>query len=293
MSFDFKTAKRHLERKTADLHKKEYLPEELVTFVGEITMRQLEAMLEVRLPEGYPAAVTPEEEFLAGKPLVAREDFPVDERLTADLYARFLEVCASQQGPLGQSAQELVKPQDGPDLKRAIEAHLRDDTGYFEKWAAKTPESPRLVHFLVQAALAPSLSVAADALQQFIPQDRVWQHGHCPACGSQPFMSSLRKKEGLRYSSCSFCSTDYRTPRIACAHCGERDHKKLVYYDIPEEPGYRIDVCETCRMYIKTADFRALDRISVPPLDDLESLPLDYLAVDRGFMRPTLSAWGF
>lgn len=294
MSFDYETARRHLERKTAELHKRDFLPGELVGFVGDISMRQLEAMREVALPKGFPAKVTPEEEFLTGKPLLAREEFPVDAALSRRLYDEFLKTCMELGGPLGKAAKAFAEG-SGKDLdfEAATTAYLKGDAPFFTKWGEKTPDAPRLVAFLVQASLSPCLAVAADELQRFIPEDRVWNHGHCPACGSQPFMSSLRTKEGKRYSSCSFCSTDYRTPRIACAHCGERDHKKLVFYDIPAEPGYRIDVCESCRMYIKTADFRALDRISVPPLDDLESLPLDYLAVDKGFMRPTLSAWGF
>jgi FdhE protein len=36
-----------------------------------------------------------------------------------------------------------------------------------------------------------------------------------------------------------------------------------------------------------------MDRQSVPVLDDLESLALDILAREQGFVRPTQSAWGF
>jgi FdhE protein len=54
-----------------------------------------------------------------------------------------------------------------------------------------------------------------------------------------------------------------------------------------------VDVCAACRRYVKAADFRALDKVSVPVLDDLESLALDILAREAGFERPVLSAWGF
>jgi len=40
-------------------------------------------------------------------------------------------------------------------------------------------------------------------------------------------------------------------------------------------------------------DFREMDKKVLPPLDDLESLPLDLKAKEEGYIRPTLSAWGF
>ncbi len=150
-----------------------------------------------------------------------------------------------------------------------------------------------MVSFLVHASLAPAVEALAAGLAGRIPADRIWTHGHCPVCGSLPLMSSLRDKEGRRFATCSFCLADYRVRRLGCCFCGEEDQNKLVFYDTPDAPGYRIDACEQCKNYIKTADFRALDKASVPSLDDLESLPLDYLAMERGYARPTLSAWGF
>jgi FdhE protein len=41
------------------------------------------------------------------------------------------------------------------------------------------------------------------------------------------------------------------------------------------------------------ADFRKLDKASLPPWDDLESLSLDILAAKEGYQRSTLSGWGF
>jgi len=44
---------------------------------------------------------------------------------------------------------------------------------------------------------------------------------------------------------------------------------------------------------MKTTDFREVDKISIPALNDLESLPLDFVAVKEGYSRGTLSVWGF
>ncbi len=43
----------------------------------------------------------------------------------------------------------------------------------------------------------------------------------------------------------------------------------------------------------ENTDFREVDKVSVPALNDLESLPLDFVAVEEGYNRGTLSVWGF
>ena len=108
-----------------------------------------------------------------------------------------------------------------------------------------------------------------------------------------PLIGSLQEKEGKRVLTCSFCLSDYRTKRLGCTVCDETDFDKLAYYTVEDEPGFRVDVCQTCNSYLKVADFRELDRKFLPLLDDLASLALDILAVKKGFKRPTLSGWGF
>lgn len=78
-----------------------------------------------------------------------------------------------------------------------------------------------------------------------------------------------------------------------CVFCGERDQAKLPFFTVEEEPGFRVDTCATCKRYIKTIDFRNLDRVAVPLLDDLDSLALDMVATREGYGRATLSGWGF
>ncbi len=294
MSIDNETRRRHLQRKTEELCAKEFLPVELVRLVTTVAARQTEALAETQVALPPEAEIASEEDNLAGKALWPRERFLYDHDQTAALFREFLAMTREAHPPLSEAAESFERDHfAGLDLPEACRRFLDADAEWFAAWAEKTPEAPRLVSFLVQASMTPSLVLLADSLAERIPADRAWTHGHCPVCGSLPLISSLREKEGRRFHSCSFCLTDYRAPRIACPFCGETDQKKLVFYDIPKSPGYRIDACETCRCYIKTADFRSLDKINVPALDDLESLHLDFLAQDREYSRATLSAWGF
>jgi FdhE protein len=294
MSIDQATRLRHLERKAEELASRDFLPADLVRLVTAVARRQLEALGQARVALPPPEEIAPEDENLAGKPLWPRERFHYDEDQAADLFHEFLALAQNAPAPLGKSAKTFgrdVLPE--LDLEEANRKFLAGEDDWFRAVSERTPDAPRLASFLVQACLTPSLVLLADSLIDRVPTDRAWRHGHCPVCGSQPLISSLREKEGKRFYTCSFCLSDYRAPRIACPFCGESDQKKLVFYDIPKSPGYRIDACESCRFYIKTADFRTLDKISVPALDDLESLHLDFLARDRNYSRPTLSAWGF
>ena len=106
-------------------------------------------------------------------------------------------------------------------------------------------------------------------------------------------MGRLLDNEGVRMHVCSFCSFEYRVPRLGCPICLAADSEGTDYYASDDEPGYVLDVCAACGTYIKLADFRTFDRVWMPLLDDLASLSLDIYARQMNFTRPTLSAWGF
>jgi FdhE protein len=78
---------------------------------------------------------------------------------------------------------------------------------------------------------------------------------------------------------------------MACPSCGTQDPDKLKYFTTDGETGFRVETCDTCRTYVKTIDFRALDRQVFAPLNDLESLALDLLAQDHKYVRLAPSVW--
>ncbi len=294
MQKDFETRTRHLQRKTEELAKRTYLPAELVHFVVDVAKLQLEAMQKIQIAPPSEDQLPSVESNLSGRPLLLREQFSYDNQLAQALFQELLTLATTVKAPLAESARLFASSlRRDFNLEEAFAMFLQGREEFFSEWGQKTPDTPRLAAFLVRGALTPSIEAVAGALNGRVPKDRAWQHGHCPVCGDLPLISSLREKEGQRYATCSFCLTSYRIPRLMCPFCGETDHKQLAFYDTPEEPGYRIDACETCKSYIKTADFRTLDKISVPVLDDLESLHLDFMAMERAYKRPTLSAWGF
>lgn len=290
-----KNAQELLARKIDACRKRGYLPTELIDLVEKMYARQLEARGQATVPAAASLEIADALQHSQGAPLLERARFPFDREQSAALFAEFLKLAASANPALGEAASALSKALEDKSLNldAAMQAHLDGDEAFFSTWAKTTPSAPRALPMLVQAAMTPSLERAAMELESRTDLSQSWDHGHCPLCGSMPIMSELREKEGFRYNICGFCHAEYHAPRLQCPFCLEKDMDKLEYYEAAEEPGVRVNACKTCQLYIKTTDFRNLDRRSLPLVDDLESLSLDVAAREKKYKRPTLSAWGF
>lgn len=286
---------RQLEQKLAALTGKEYLPKDLVALVSRVARLHLEArpVCAVDIPAGL--ALTEPDLHVQGRALIEPADFPFDAVQARSLFARILDILDTAGGPVAAAAVLIRQDLDAGrlDLDQVFAAYLRQDQEFFAPHAERSPEALLTLPFLAQAALTPSLEAVSEKLLAERHGEQAWEHGHCPVCGRPPLIAELAGTEGARMLTCSFCHARYRAPRIMCAFCGERDQTKLPFFTVEEEPGYRVDVCATCKRYIKTIDFRNLDRVAAPLLDDLDSLALDLVAAREGYGRPTLSGWGF
>lgn len=166
-------------------------------------------------------------------------------------------------------------------------------------------DAPNLLPFLVYNSMEPWLEAAGEALSSAYPQNDVWQHGHCPVCGSPAFIGHLSGPELSRNEG-----RDHQQGRKAehtCRTAGRRSgpsasNARSVLRKMPRnwtnfttenEPGYQVHVCRSCKSYIKIADFREFfGRENIPALDDLESSPLDIAAQNEDFHRVAPSEWG-
>ncbi|EFL50394.1 formate dehydrogenase accessory protein [Solidesulfovibrio fructosivorans JJ]] len=294
MPFDAAAYGRRLEKKLADIAHKTVLPAPMVTLVAATCRAQLaeRAGFAVTLD---PARLEEIERVLRGATMLARDAFPVDAARAETFFAELSRIVREDEPHLavGMAAIDAALASGELDIRAAFARHVAGDDAFFAAFGERTPDAPRLLAFLAQAALAPQLAAIGEAVYAHFPADRTWSFGQCPVCGAPPLMARLVGKEGARHLTCSFCQLEYRAKRLMCPYCGEEDHKLLEVFTAPDEPGYAVHVCLRCRNYIKTADFRDLDRPSVSSLDDLESLTLDIAARNQGYARPVLSAWGF
>jgi len=281
--------------KIEQLATKDFLPPELVRLVGEVALLLHDARGTCRVELAPDAELARADAHAQGRPILPAADFPCDLAQAGELLGPLLDLLEGVGGKPAEAALVVRAERDAGrlDFAAAAKAFMAGDESHFRDFAGLTPHAPMTVPFLIQAGLTPSLEAVAALLAPRHEAKEVWRFGHCPICGRPPLISDLRDKEGVRFMSCSFCHSAYRVPRIGCPFCGETDQKQLGFFEAEEEPGFRVETCKTCTSYIKTADMRKLDRMSLPLLDDLDSLALDLLAAREGFTRPTLSGWGF
>jgi len=295
MPFDPDREATLLRKKMKALRAKPHLPGDLLDLAEAVYSRQIEARRQAVVVVPGPEALALAERFERGEPMLARERFPYDAAQAAGLCREFRELLQRLPGPMAEAARSAgaALDQGEPDFEAAAKAYLQGDDGFFTAFGEKNPAAPRTLSFLVQSSLMPSLALVSYRLLPQWPAEKTWIHGHCPVCGSPPLIGVLEGKEGRRHLWCSFCGAYYRVPRLPCPICREDKSEKLPFYTSDDEPGFRLNPCTTCNKYLKTTDFREFDRVSLPLLDDLESLSLDAHAQKLGFVRPALSGWGF
>jgi len=273
--------------KMAGLRKKTLLPVGLLDLVERTMAAQAGAKAE---SSAVGLELEPLERVVGGVPLLPRRRFGSDASAKS-LFGVLLDILEELGGPMAAAA-GVVREGGEALMRRGFDAFLQDDAAVFTAFGEQTPEAPRTLSYLAQSSLTAHVASLAREIAGRLPEGRTWGTV-CPVCGSLPLISALVGKEGGRVHTCSFCRASYRTVRLQCPYCQEQDAGKLPFFTADEEPGFRVDACLTCQGYIKTVDFREFDRVSVPVLDDLESMMLDMMAAKRGFKRHTLCAWGF
>ncbi|HEU4564335.1 MAG TPA: formate dehydrogenase accessory protein FdhE [Gemmatimonadaceae bacterium] len=236
----------------------------------------------VRLAEGIPA--------LAGEPLLSGEALLRDVRALADaLRAAPGADVAGAPAAAALVADALERARAALDVDALAAAAL---AGGWEEVAALAPrldvDEDALVTVL-DHAVRPTLRAAAAPLRDAIAR-APWMQGICPACGARPLLAELRASspegESERTLRCGRCASAWPFPRVACAACGTRDHRQLAYLHADGEDAYRrAQTCDACLAYLK--ELALLDPLDAELLlvEDLATVALDMVAVERGYRR--------
>jgi formate dehydrogenase maturation protein FdhE len=118
---------------------------------------------------------------------------------------------------------------------------------------------------------------------------------HCPACGGLPHLSVRVAGDsvdgGSRNLLCATCLYEWFYRRVACANCGEEAPAKLAYFKAEQFAHIKIEICETCRRYVKSVDLTELGNAS-GLVDDVASAALDLWAIDRGYTKLEINLVG-
>ena len=153
---------------------------------------------------------------------------------------------------------------------------------FFEKTAIRHKIDKNALAFITYSSIKPSLNVCSQQLATYLDKESTLEKGYCPVCGSLPGLSMFIG-EGERYLFCSFCWHKWSSRRLFCPFCNNTDSKTLNYFYSEEEKEYRVDLCDSCKKYIKTIDTREIQRYIYPPLEAVSTLHLDIEAREKGF----------
>jgi FdhE protein len=224
-----------------------------------------------------------------GFSLIEKKDFPLDMEACITLFHSLCEI-GREANP--HMAQQVGKIEEAINKKRINLKELLRGTikeNKLETVVSDLGLDKKVLLFLSHESIKPSIEATVEKLHKEIDAE-TWLKGICPVCGSLPYLSLLKEVEGKRFLLCSFCGHQWRSERLFCPFCGNKEQHSLNYFYAEGEETYRIDTCDQCHQYIKTVDARNIEIID-PALEDLATLHLDLLASQKGYKRPVPNPW--
>ncbi len=225
-----------------------------------------------------------------GLPLLGKEAFCIDVEGGKNIFFALCNVCADATPKMAKEVPKiatLVKDK-GVEVDGLLAQH--HDKEYLHNVALQCGVDTAVLNFLVEASVKPSIELHVARVMEGLSLEW-WMRGNCPLCGSPPLIAKLHGEEGKRYLQCSFCTCQWRTVRIACPYCDNKEFATLSYLSSEDEDGYRADLCEKCKGYIKTLDARKLDYEPHLELEDIITTHWDLVAMQRGYRRPVSTPW--
>lgn len=144
--------------------------------------------------------------------------------------------------------------------------------------------SPQELPFVAAALQVYWVQMASALEEQAV--GRLEQGGVCPVCGSRPNTGIVQgggSEQGLRYLSCSLCSSQWHMVRIKCSSC-ESTHGINHYILDGSNGAIKAECCEQCNSYLKLIYLEKDGRMEAMA-DDLASLALDMLMDQVGKSR--------
>jgi FdhE protein len=213
-----------------------------------------------------------------GLPLLPPEAVAADGPALAELCDQIVSILADRQ-PEQTDALAVVRAW----LVRERE-HLGDlAVDYLREGHIGEGDESDLRAFILDTALRPFLRAHASALAELV-DDGAWYRGSCPVCGGEPDFAALDRQGGRRRLLCSRCDSTWTFLRVGCPFCGNQDPRQLGHY--PSDDGaYRLNVCESCRRYIKTIDLRGAAGERMLEVERVLTVGMDLAAHEAGY-RP-------
>ncbi len=166
-------------------------------------------------------------------------------------------------------------------ILESVNAALKGDAEYFEKYGERLGVNPALILFIVNALIQPCLEEIAKKIDPSFLEK--WWQALCPICGRRPMTARLKSRK--RYLTCSLCGAEYLADLFLCVNCWNVDPSTLRFLAPEGYPEFRVDFCEKCKHYLKVIDEDKLKRPIPKGLEDVITLGLDVMAKNAGLIR--------
>jgi len=228
--------------------------------------------------------------LIDGIPLIAAEDLDIDPAKFDVLFGRLMKLIPKHTDMPSATSRASTRGKDEA-WHRALIREMLSAEGTLEQFAEDTGIDLDLFTLVAFQTLIPFLEAYADVLEEAVDEEK-WLKGYCPVCGGEPLICKLDQEVGRRIMHCSRCRTEWRATRLECPFCGTDDQKQLRFFSDDQEPGYRVDVCDKCKAYLKTVDVRKLEKDVILPVENLATIHLDLVAKSEGFRRDTNRLFG-
>jgi FdhE protein len=238
------------------------------------------ALLQAALDQGEDGAVwdaavpTMAAERPVKAPLLSHARVAVDARAVRRWVRRLLRLARQANGRAASI-----------DALALVEAAVCQDDARIDALTAGASVDPKAVRVVGQLAVLPLLQACGRGLAAELPA--TWWEGYCPVCGAWPVVAEYVGLERKRQLRCGRCGTGWAIPLLRCVFCDEIQHDNLGYLT-PEagEQTRKVEVCNTCKGYLKAVTtVRAMPSWAIL-VDDLMSVHLDVAALERGYSRP-------
>ncbi|MGQ0713679.1 MAG: formate dehydrogenase accessory protein FdhE [Gemmatimonadaceae bacterium] len=234
------------------------------------------------LPGRQESGLPPNAPLLHG--VTARVDGRVARRLVRDLVRTASEMEGETQAPLARLRGRRI------DATALLTAAIVRDHAAIENLAAAAGVDAHAFEVIGQLAAMPLVRACARRYSAQIPSE--WMHGYCPVCSAWPAITEMRGLERNRRLRCGRCGGDWPLPVLHCAFCGELHHDQLgTLMPEGEAQTRRVEICRTCKGYLKTFTTLRPMSLRLVAMTDLASVDLDLIAQEREYTRPERSAW--
>jgi FdhE protein len=256
---------------------------DMLDFYGSIFDAQEESKSRTQI---HPVQISEEMRSVKAReklPLIEINDFTLDENESGRLFSVICNLAKEGNPKLAVDAETILNAMD--KVIKPVELFsglLSGEDALYLRIADELNIAGSTLSFISYNSLKPSLSTCADQLSFYLSKDEPWLKGYCPICGSPPILSIL-KSGGDRALICSFCWHPWSVKRAYCPFCENRDGQTQQYFYHEGEKEFRVDLCDSCKKYVKTLDSRETERMIYPPLEQISSLHLDFKAKELGY----------